>query len=248
LGYDRVIVCNTPGTTRDAIDTPITFKDQPYILIDTAGIRRKSRIGFNLEKYSVFEAFRALRRCDVGLLIIDAEAGITEQDAKIAGQIYNRGKACVVVVNKWDLIQKDNATVGEYVRNIKDKTKFLDFAPIVFVSALTGQRTAKILDKASECFKQFQRRTSTGDLNQFLTQATRDHPPPLHRGKQIKFYYVTQGGIKPPTFIFFTNFPHAIHFSYERYLSNRLREQYGFEGTPLRLFFRGRNAKDTPNK
>jgi len=243
LGYDRAIVCETPGTTRDAIDTPVKYKGQKYTLIDTAGIRRKSRIGFNLEKYCVFEAFRALRRCDVSLVMIDAEAGITEQDTKIAGQVYNRGKACIVVVNKWDLIRKDNATIGEYVLDIKDKMKFLDFAPLVFVSALTGQRTAKILEKAYDCFTQFQKKTSTGDLNQFLQQAVKEHRPPLHRGRQIKFYYMTQIDIKPPTFVFFTNSPQAIHFSYERYLANRLRERYGFEGTPLRLRFRGREQK-----
>jgi len=246
LGYDRVIVCSAPGTTRDAIDTPLEYKGQQYTIIDTAGIRRKSRIGFNLEKYCVFEAFRALRRCDVSLLIIDAEAGVTDQDTKIAGQVINRGKACIVVVNKWDLIHKDNATVGSYVKDLRDRMKFLDFAPIVFVSALTGQRTAKILDKALDCFTQFQKRTSTSDLNQFLTRALEEHPLPRHRGRQIKLYYVTQTAIKPPTFVFFTNFPQAIHFSYERYLSNRLRERYGFEGTPLRLLFRGKKAKVNP--
>ncbi|MCD6353182.1 MAG: ribosome biogenesis GTPase Der, partial [Proteobacteria bacterium] len=168
LGYDRVIVNETPGTTRDAIDTLFTFNGQKYTIIDTAGIRRKSRIGLTLEKYSVTESLRALRRCDIGLVIIDAEERITEQDVKIAGQLYKREKACLLVVNKWDLIQKDNSTPGCFVKNIKDKMKFLDFAPILFVSALSGQRVTKILEKAQDCFTQFQKRIGTSDLNQTL--------------------------------------------------------------------------------
>ncbi|RLA93646.1 MAG: ribosome biogenesis GTPase Der [Deltaproteobacteria bacterium] len=240
LGYDRVIVSETPGTTRDAIDTPFKFKGQKYIIIDTAGIRRKSRIGFKLERYCVFEALRALRRCDLSLVIIDAEEGITEQDTKIAGEVYNKGKACILVVNKWDLIQKDNSTVGKYVTKIKEKMKFLDFAPIIFVSALSGQRVNRILDKIYDCFTQFKKRVSTSELNRFLRQTVKEFPPPLYRGKQIKFYYLTQVDVKPPKFVFFANFPQAIHFSYQRYLSNRLREIYGFEGTPIRLNFRNR--------
>ena len=241
LGYDRVLVNESPGTTRDAIDTPFKFKGQKYLIIDTAGIRRKSRIGFQLERYCVFEALQAVRRCDLSLILIDAEEGITEQDVKIAGQVYNKGKACILVVNKWDLIHKDNSTVGEYVEKIRNKMKFLDFAPIIFVSALTGQRTTKILEKINACFTQFQKRTNTGELNRFLPHAVKEHPPPLHHGRQIKFYYLTQIDIKPPTFVFFTNYPQAIHFSYKRYLTNRLREKYSFEGTPLRLIFRARS-------
>jgi len=248
LGYDRVIVTETPGTTRDAVDTPFTFREQKYIIIDTAGIRRKSRIGFQLEKYCVVEALRVLRRCDISLIVIDAEEGVTEQDVKIAGQAYEKGKASVLVFNKWDLIKKDNATIGRYVKKIKDKMKFLDFVPIIFVSALSGQRVTKILEKANDCFTQFQKRISTSDLNRFLQQAVNKYPPPRHHGRPIKFYYLSQVDIKPPTFVFFTNFPQAIHFSYERYLANQLRETYGFEGTPLRLFFRGRDRKNKAGK
>ncbi len=245
LGYERVIVSAAPGTTRDAVDTPFTYHSQKYIIIDTAGMRRKSRIGYRLEKYCVVEALRALRRCDVCLIVIDAEEGITEQDVKIAGQAYNRGKACVVVVNKWDLIQKDNSTLGQYVRKIKEKMKFLDFVPIITVSALSGQRVSKILDQVSECFSQFQKRVDTGELNRLLEQAVRELPPSRYRGKPIKFYYGSQVSVKPPTFVFFANYPRAVHFSYERYLTNRLRGAYGFEGTPLRLFFKGRRRKET---
>lgn len=246
LGYNRVIVSELPGTTRDAIDTPFKFKGNRYIIIDTAGIRKKSRIGYQLEKYCVVEALRAIERCDVSLILIDAEEGVTDQDVKIAGQVYQKGRGCVVVVNKWDVIQKDNSTIGTYVEKIKDKMKFLDFAPLIFVSALSGQRVSKILDKVYDCFTQCQKRIETAELNRFLARVTRDNPPSHHGGKQIKFYYLTQGGIKPPTFIFFTNFPKAIHFSYERYLANQLRAAYGFEGAPLRLFFRGRERKKTP--
>jgi len=246
LGYNRVIVSELPGTTRDAIDTPFKFKGNRYIIIDTAGIRKKSRIGYQLEKYCVVEALRAIERCDVSLILIDAQEGITEQDVKIAGLIYEKGKGCVVVVNKWDLIQKDNSTIGQYVEKIKDKIKFLDFVPLIFVSALSGQRVSKILDKAYDCFTQCQKRIETAELNRFLSQVINDHPPSHHCGKQIKFKYLAQVDIKPPTFVFFTNFPKAIHFSYQRYLANQLREAYGFEGAPLRLFFRGRGKKTTP--
>jgi len=246
LGYNRVIVSETPGTTRDAIDTPFRFKGKQYIIIDTAGIRKKSRIGYQLEKYCVVEALRAIERCDVSLILIDAREGITEQDVKIAGLIYQKGKGCVVVVNKWDVIHKDNSTIGTYVEKIKDKMKFLDFVPLIFVSALSGQRVSKILYKAYHCFTQCQKRIETAELNRFLAQVIRDNPPSHHCGKQIKFKYLVQVDIKPPTFVFFTNFPKAVHFSYQRYLANQLRATYGFEGAPLRLYFRGRERKPIP--
>lgn len=240
LGYERVIVSDIPGTTRDAVDTPFQYQGQQYLIVDTAGIRRKSRIGYQLEKYTVVEALKALSRCDVGLIVIDAEEGITEQDVKIAGQAYNKGKACIIVVNKWDRVEKDNSTIGIYVRNIKEKLKFLDFAPLMFVSALSGQRVSGIIEKISDCFAQYQKRIETGELNRFIDQATHDVVPPHYRGRPLKFLYGTQVAVRPPTIVFFVNYPQAIHFSYERYLMNRLREAFGFEGTPLRLYFRGR--------
>lgn len=243
LGYNRVIVSETPGTTRDTIDTPFKFKGKKHIIIDTAGIRKKSRIGYQLEKYCVVEALKAIARCDVCLIIIDADAGVAEQDVKIAGQAYNKGRGIILVVNKWDLIKKDNSTVGQYVEKLKDKMKFLDFVPIIFVSALSGQRVAKILDQVNDCFTQYQKRIETSDLNQLLPQMTQRKPPSYFRGKQIKFYFMSQVDIKPPTFVFFANYPKAVHFSYQRYLENQLRAAYGFEGTPLRLFFRGRTKK-----
>jgi GTP-binding protein len=240
LGYNRVIVSETPGTTRDAIDSYFNFNGTDYIIIDTAGIRRKSRIGYQLEKYCVIAALKAISRCDIGLILIDAQEGVTEQDVKIAGQVYNQGKGCMVVVNKWDLIPKDTTTAIRYREAIKAKMKFLDFAPILFVSALSGQRVTKILDQVNYCFTQYQKRIETAELNQFLARLIQEHPPAHYRGKPIKFYYATQAAIKPPTFVFFTNFPTGIHFSYERYIINQLREAYGFEGTPLKIFFRGR--------
>ena len=243
LGYERVIVSESPGTTRDAVDTPFEYKGRKYCIIDTAGIRRKSRIGYQLEKYCVLEALRALRRCDVALIIIDAEEGVAEQDAKIAGQALSSGKACILVINKWDLIEKDNATVGRYVVKLRENMKFLDFAPIVFVSALSGQRVSRLLDEASACFKESQKRIGTGELNRFLREVVNENPPARHQGRLVKLYYLTQVDSKPPTFIFFTNYPKAIHFSYERYLENRLREEFGFEGSPLRLFFRRRTRE-----
>ncbi|MBN2467766.1 MAG: ribosome biogenesis GTPase Der [Deltaproteobacteria bacterium] len=243
LGVDRVIVDETPGTTRDAIDTPLTFNRQKYLIIDTAGIRRKSRIDESLEKYSVTASLRAISRCDVGLIILDAHQGITEQDVKIAGQVYNRGKACMLVVNKWDLVEKDNSTVGQYVTIIKTTMKFLDFAPILFVSALSGQRVPTLLEKATDCVTQFQKRVPTSDLNNTVERIMRKHPPPHFHGKEVKFYYASQVDTGPPTFAFFTNRPEAIHFSYERHVENQLREAYGFEGTPLRIFFRGKNRR-----
>lgn len=240
LGYERVIVSDIPGTTRDAVDTPVEYQGNRYVIVDTAGLRRKSRIGYQLEKYCVVESLRALSRCDVSLIVIDAEEGVADQDVKIAGQVYDRGKACILVVNKWDRIQKDNETPGIFVHKLKDAIKFLDFAPITFVSALSGQRVGRLLEQASECYAQYCRRIDTGELNRFLEQVTRRVPASRFRGKPIKFYYATQVTIKPPTFVFFVNYPKAVHFSYERYLMNQLREAYGFEGTPLRIYFRGR--------
>ena len=238
LGYERTIVNNIPGTTRDAIDTPFTFQGRPYLLMDTAGIRRKSRISLVLEKFSVIQAMKALDRCDVALHLIDAQEGITEQDAKIAGLALEKGVATILLVNKWDLVEKDNSTVGEYVKDIKEQLKFLDFAPIIFISAETGQRIQRIFKIIDEVRAEATKRITTGELNRAISAFIKNNPPPHGVLKESPLHYATQVAIKPPTFIFFVNNPGNIHFSYERYLVNRLREAFSLHQTPIRIFFR----------
>ena len=238
LGYERTIANPVPGTTRDAIDTPFTFGGRPYLLIDTAGIRRKSRVSLTLEKYSVIQAVKAISRCDIALLLIDAEEGVTEQDAKIAGLTLENGTACIVVVNKWDIVEKDERTVGKYVREIKDTMKFLDFAPILFVSALTGQRVVKIFAAVDAVYSQYTRRVNTSELNRKVQEFLAANPPPHYRSTASPFNYVSQVAIKPPTFVFFVRDPKSIHFSYERYLMNQFHEALAFDQVPLRFFFK----------
>jgi GTP-binding protein len=243
LGYERTIVNPVPGTTRDAIDTPFTFAGRPYLLVDTAGIRRKSRVSLTLEKYSVIQAIKAISRCDIALMLIDAEEGVTEQDAKIAGLALENGTACIVVVNKWDAVEKDDRTIGKYVREIKDKMKFLDFAPILFVSARTGQRVVKIFDAVDSVYSQYTRRVSTPELNRKVQEFLAANPPPQYRSRSNPFNYVSQVAVKPPTFVFFVGDPRSVHFSYERYLMNQFREALALDQVPLRFFFK-KKSKD----
>jgi GTP-binding protein len=240
LGYERVVANPTAGTTRDSIDTRFTCHRKRYLLIDTAGIRRKGRVSLKVESYSVVDALRSIERADVVLIVLNAEEGVVEHDAKIAGYAYEAGKACVFVVNKWDTLKKDNSTTGKFVDQIRIQFKYLPFAPIVFVSALSGQRIGKVMTEVDRVMSQYAKRVSTADLNKILTSAVEEHHPPLSRGKRVKFYFATQVGVKPPTFVFFTNSPEGIHFSYERYLMNKLRDSFDFSGTPLRLLFKGR--------
>lgn len=240
LGYERTIVNQLPGTTRDAIDSLVTIEGREYLLVDTAGIRRKSRVSLTLEKYSVIQAFKSIDRCDVALMIIDAEEGITEQDAKIAGLIAEKGKACIIVVNKWDRVSKDNQTVGTYVKDIKDTLKFMDFAPIIFVSALSGQRVGKIFNLVENAYAQYVKRINTAELNRIVSEIVARKPPARSQGREQKINYVTQVAIKPPSFLFFVR-DTQIHFSYKRYLLNQLREHLGFDQAPLRIFFRKKN-------
>jgi GTP-binding protein len=244
LGYERTIVNPTPGTTRDAIDTPFEINGRNYLLIDTAGIRRKSKVSLQLEKYSVMEAIRTLDRCDVALILIDASEGITDQDTKIAGLAYERGVACIVVMNKWDLLEKDNSTIGVHVKKIKDKLKYLDFAPIISLSALTGQRIFRIFELIEKAYEQYTTRISTGELNRKVREFIQSFPPPLYGNKPNPVSYVTQTSVKPPTFVFFVREPKGVHFSYERYLANRIREEFPFDMVPIRLLFR-KKGKDT---
>lgn len=241
LGFERVVANPTPGTTRDSVDTYFTYNKKRYKLIDTAGIRRKGKTTAKIEKYSVMDALRSIERADVVLIVINAEEGVTEQDEKIAGYAYEAGRGCIFVVNKWDTLQKNNSTLGIFVDKIRSEFKYLPFAPIVFVSAVTGQRTGRIMTEVDNVMAQFARRVTTAELNRVFSEATTAHHAPLFQGRRVKFYYATQVGTKPPTFVIFTNRPEGIHFSYERYLVNQLREAFGFTGTPLRLLFRGRD-------
>ena len=237
-GKERSIANPTPGTTRDAVDTTIRAHGRTYLLIDTAGIRRKNKISLTLEKYSVVQALKSINRCNIALVLIDAEEGVTEQDAKIAGLAYENGKACILVVNKWDKIKKDNATVGKYVADIKDKLKFLDFAPILFISAVTGQRAPKIFGLIDEVYEQYTKRVGTSPLNDLMERAQRKNPMPRSQNRSMGIAYATQTGIKPPTFVLFVPQAKGVHFSYERYLRNSIREEFGFDKVPLRLIFR----------
>jgi GTP-binding protein len=240
LGNERTIVSEKPGTTRDAIDTPLKIGEKEYLLIDTAGIRRKGRISRQLEKYSVVEALKSIDRCDVALILIDAKEGVTEQDAKIAGMAHDKGRASVLVVNKWDLIEKDSYTIYKYTEDIRYNLKFIRYAPIIFVSALTGQRALKIIDLVDRVAEQYQRRVPTSDLNRVFEEVIRYNPPPMYRNKEMKLYYITQVSIKPPAFVIFVNYTEGIHFSYERYIINKIRENFELNGTPLRVFFKKR--------
>ena len=237
-GKPRSIANPTPGTTRDAVDTVIKVHGKRYLLIDTAGIRRKNKISLTLEKYSVIQALKSINRCDIALVLIDAEEGMTEQDAKIVGLAYERGKACIIVVNKWVKIEKDNATVGKFVEDIHDKIKFMDFAPILFISALTGQRAPKIFDLINEVYSQYSKRVDTSPLNDLVERSVRKNPMARFQNRSMSISYATQTGVKPPTFIFFVPHAKGVHFSYERYLMNAIRSEFGFDKVPIKLIFR----------
>jgi len=243
LGYERTIVNPTPGTTRDSIDTSFDLNGRKYLFIDTAGIRKKSKVSLKLEKYSVIEAIKTLSRCDIALMMIDAQEGVTDQDTKIAGLAYERGVACIIILNKWDLIEKDNSTIGTQVQHVKDTLKYLDFAPIISMSALSGQRVTKVFDLINAVYDQYSQRVSTSLLNTKLEEFTTKLPPPRYRNRPNKINYATQISVRPPTFVFFVREPKAVHFSYERYLSNRIHEEMGFKNTPVRLIFRKKGGE-----
>jgi GTPase len=238
LGYKRVLVDEVPGTTRDAIDTPIEKDGKRYILIDTAGIRRKSRISLRLEKYSIVEALRTIDRSDVVLMILDSTEGVTDQDARVGGFIHEKGKGCILVVNKWDLIPKDSETLKEFEKKVYENLKYLTYAPILFISAKTGQRIEKILDQVDQVTEQALKRIPTGSLNKHFGQWVEKLTPPLYKNRRVKLNYITQVSVAPPTFLIYTNIPEGIHFSYHRYLINRMRAAFSFEGVPIRLYFR----------
>lgn len=245
LGEERSVVSAVPGTTRDTIDTNITFNGQPVTLIDTAGIRRAGRIEQGIEKYSVLRTLRAIERCDVALLLIDASEGITAQDTHIAGMVLEAKKGLAILVNKWDTIEKDNHTFKEFEEQVREAFKFVDFAPILFISAVTGQRVSRVIQLASEIYDQRQKRVPTGELNNFLRESVLHQPPMATRkGAHLRLYYAVQPQIEPPVFLFFANDGSLVHWSYGRYLENRLRERYDFGGTPIVIVFRSRERKE----
>ncbi|MGL5257397.1 MAG: ribosome biogenesis GTPase Der [Proteocatella sp.] len=233
LGEERVIVSPIAGTTRDAIDTYKEIAGNKYLFIDTAGVRRKSKIDENIEKYSVIRSYTAIERADVVLMVIDANEGISEQDSKIAGMAHDEGKCIVVVVNKWDLLEKDNDSVKNYTKQIREELPFMMYAPIIFISTLTGQRFGQIKEKIDYVVEQAAKRVPTGILNDVIGEAVMLNQPPSDKGKRLKIYYATQVGVRPPTFTIFVNNLELFHFSYQRYLENKIRENFGFEGTPL---------------
>ncbi|MEG2774538.1 MAG: ribosome biogenesis GTPase Der, partial [Acetivibrio sp.] len=243
VGENRVIVSEIAGTTRDAIDTEVKYNGKEYVFIDTAGIRKKSKIKEDLERYSIIRAVAAVERADMVMIVIDAQEGITDQDAKIAGIAHERGKGIIICVNKWDLIEKDDKTIYTYTTQIRDTLAFMSYAQILFISALTGQRIHKIYENI-ETIIQFQNlRVSTGVLNEIITEATAMQQPPSDKGRRLKIFYATQVAIKPPTFVIFVNDKELMHFSYTRYLENRIRDAFGFTGTSLKFLIRERKEK-----
>lgn len=239
-GEERVIVSDIAGTTRDATDTEVENKYGKFVLIDTAGIRRKSRVDDNVEKYSVLRSYMAVDRSDVCVIMIDATEGFTEQDSKVAGYAHEQGKACVIAVNKWDAVEKDGNTMNKFQKELEADFSFMSYAPIVFISALTGQRVDKLFEQIVSTHEQNCRRISTGMLNDMLSYATAKVQPPSDKGKRLKLYYMTQASTKPPTFVVFCNRSDLFHFSYQRYIENQIRETFGLTGTPIRIVVRER--------
>ena len=245
LGQERSMVSDIAGTTRDAIDTAFVRDGQRYNIIDTAGIRRKRAIEEeSIERYSIVRALAAVRRCDVALIVINAEDGVTEQDTKVAGYVHEEGKASIIVVNKWDAVEKDTGTMEAYRKEVLEKLKFMDYAPVLFISALTGQRVVKVLEGVKDVYAQTSRRITTGLLNDILADATAALQPPISGGRRLKIYYATQQSVCPPTFVFFVNNEELMHFAYQRYLENQFRKSFGFEGTPIRFILREKKQKE----
>ena len=244
LGENRVIVSNIAGTTRDAVDTEIIHNGVPYVFIDTAGLRRKNKIKEDLERYSIIRTVTAVDRADVVIIVIDAKEGITEQDAKIAGIAHERGKGMIIVVNKWDAVEKDDKTIYKFTKEIREKLSYMPYAELLFVSAATGQRLPKLFETIDAVIENHSLRVATGVLNEIMTEAVAMQQPPTDKGKRLKLFYITQVAVKPPTFVIFVNDKELMHFSYTRYLENKIREAFGFRGTSLKFFIRERKEKD----
>ena len=243
LGEERVMVSRIPGTTRDAIDTACEINGRNYLIIDTAGIRRKGKVTQRVEKFSVIKALKSLERCHLALVLLDAHEGITDQDISIAGYAHERGRGCILLLNKWDIVEKDTHTADQYIERLRSTSKFLSFAPAITISAKTGLRVGRIFKLVNEVYEHYTTRIDTGPLNRIFERAVRDNEPSLHRGRRIKFYYAVQTSSRPPTFVAFVNFPDAVHFSYQRYLVNRIRSDTGLNHTPIRLYFRKRSGR-----
>ena len=244
LGSERMIVADMAGTTRDAIDSLLEIGDKRYLLVDTAGIRKKSKVDYGVEQFAVVRALKAIERADVVVIVVDATAGVTEQDQRIAGMADDAGKPTVIVVNKWDLVEKDTYTLEAFKKMIREELRHVDYAPLLFISALTGQRVQQVLETAEAAAQEAQRRITTGLLNQVITEAIALQSPPTNQGRAMRVYYATQVRTGPPTFVLFVNDPSLITQSYQRYLQNKLREAFGFTGTPIRVVFRERREKD----
>jgi GTPase len=243
LGHDRMIVTEVPGTTRDAVDAEVMVDGEPLILVDTAGIRRRGSIGAGTERYSVLRSLKAIDRADVAIVLTDATEGFTAQDAHVAGYVLEAGKGLVLVINKWDLVEKDEHTVDEWMRRLRRDAPYLEWADIVFGSGMTGQRVERILREARRVAEERYRRVATADVNRVVGDAVAAHPPPTARGRRARVLYATQVAVAPPTFVVFVNDPELFHFSYRRYLENRLRDAFGFDGTPIRIRFRARSSE-----
>jgi GTP-binding protein len=248
IGEDRMIVSPVAGTTRDAVDSPYQYYGRHYTLVDTAGIRSRGRISQGVEKYSVMRAMKSLSRADVALVLIDAADGITEQDERIVGAAHEAGKGIIIVLNKWDLVPDKEESYKRIINDVQQRLKFADYAPVLTVSAATRQRITKIFDDVDAIMEEAGRRVPTAELNKVFDRLAAHHEPPLYRGKRVKYFYITQVGIKPPTFIVFVNYPAGVHFSYLRYIENNLRQAFGFHGTPLRIFSKSRREDSTPRK
>ncbi len=244
LGENRVIVSNIAGTTRDAIDTQFENEKGKYVLIDTAGVRKKNKVKESIEKFSIMRTLLAIERADVCLMLIDATEGVTDQDAKIAGEAHESGKGVIIVVNKWDVMEKETGTLEKYKKEIYEKLKYLSYAPIIFISAKTGQRVHKLFDLINHVKEQNNMRISTAILNQVINEAIAIVQPPTDKGKRLKIYYGTQVSTKPPTFVIFVNNKDLFHFSYERYIVNQIRKEFGLEGTPVRIIAREKSDKE----
>ena len=243
LGEDRVIVSDIAGTTRDAVDTEIVRNGREYVFIDTAGLRRKSKIKEDIERYSIIRTVSAVERCNVAVLVIDATEGITDQDAKIAGIAHDRGKGMIIAVNKWDAIEKNDKTIYKFTEEIRNKLSYMPYAELLFISAQTGQRLPKLFETIDAVIENHSLRIATGVLNEIMSEAVAMQQPPADKGKRLKLYYITQVSVKPPTFVIFVNDKELMHFSYTRYIENRIRESFGFRGTPLKFIIRERKEK-----
>lgn len=244
VGENRLIVSDIAGTTRDAVDTEVTFNGKEYVFIDTAGLRKKNKIKEELERYMIVRTVSAVERAEVVILVIDAVEGVTEQDAKIAGIAHERGKAVIIAVNKWDVVEKDDKTIYKVTKKVRDTLAYMQYAEIIFISAVTGQRLTKLYETIDMVSENHAMRVSTGVLNEIMTEAVAMQQPPTDKGKRLRLYYITQVSVKPPTFVIFVNDKELMHFSYTRYIENRIRDAFGFRGTPLKFIIRERKGEE----